>query len=219
MPTPLGLEAADDGEKLVDLGVVQRRRRLVHDEHARAVRKRLGDLHHLLARHGELGHLGARVELQVHGGEDVGGPGVQLRLVQHAEALARLAADEDVLRRRQVRHQVQFLVDDADAQFLRPPRRGNLGRPAVEQDLALVARVDAGEYLHQRGFAGAVLAHQRMHLAGLQLEAGVVQRPHAGERLADAAHGDERRHGRACLAPRPGRHDRASHAVAAALIS
>ena len=38
-------------------------------------------------------------------------------------------------------------------------------RLAVEQDLAGVGRVDAGQDLHQRRFAGAVLADDGQHLA------------------------------------------------------
>ena len=128
----LGLEAGDDGEELVDLGVVQRRRRLVHDQHARAVGQRLGDLDHLLAGNRQPADRGARVELEMHRGEDLGGVGIQLRLVeQQAAGLARLAADEDVLRRRQVRHQVEFLMDDADAEILGLARRVDLDRLAV----------------------------------------------------------------------------------------
>ncbi len=40
------------------------------------------------------------------------------------------------------------------------------------RNVAGVGRVDAGEDLHQRGLAGAVLAHQRMDRAALELEAG-----------------------------------------------
>jgi hypothetical protein len=39
---------------------------------------------------------------------------------------ARLAPDKDILRQRQVRHQVQFLVDHADPQVLRGARVRNL---------------------------------------------------------------------------------------------
>ena len=42
-------EAADELEEHVDLGVVERGGRLVHDEHLRVERQRLGDLDHLLA--------------------------------------------------------------------------------------------------------------------------------------------------------------------------
>ena len=64
----------------------------------------------------------------------------------------------------------------------------NSTRSPLELDLARVARVDAGEHLHQRALAGAVLAHQRMNLAREQAEVDRVQRPDAAERLVDAAH-------------------------------
>ena len=52
-PTPRAREVADDPEQLVDLGVVQRRGRLVHDQHVGVERQRLGDLDHLLLGDGE----------------------------------------------------------------------------------------------------------------------------------------------------------------------
>ena len=182
----LRLEPANDREELVDLGVVQRRGRLVHDQHARAVGQRLGDLDHLLAGDGQPRHFRTGIELQMHRGEYFGRVGVELGVVeQHAAELLRLAADEDVLRRGEVGHQVQFLMDDADAELLGAARRIDLDRLAVEQDLAFVGLVDAGENFHQRRLAGAVLAHQRVHFAGAKLEPCIVQRPHARKRLAD----------------------------------
>ena len=66
----------------------------------------------------------------------------------------------------------------------------------VDHELALVAavRVDAAEHLDQRGLAGAVLAAQRVDLAGAQVEADVLERDDAAEAL------DDRR------GPRGGRH-------------
>ena len=61
-------------------------------------------------------------------------------------------------------------------------------RLAVERDRAGVRLVDAGEHLEQRRLAGAVLPHQRVHLAGAHVEVDVVQHTHAEERLADARH-------------------------------
>ena len=52
---------------------------------------------------------------------------------------------------------------------------------AVEQDAALAARVDAGDDLAERRFAGAVLAEQRADLAAVDAHRDVVERPHAGE--------------------------------------
>jgi hypothetical protein len=119
-------------------------------------------------------------------------PGVEPALVEEQPGPARLAPDEDVLRDREVGHQVELLVDDADPELL-----GVLGTVdghplPVEEELALVGRVDAGQQLHQRGLAGAVLADQRQHLAAAQVEVHVLERLDAGEALGDPAHLQQR---------------------------
>ena len=67
---------------------------------------------------------------------------------------------------RQFRDEVQLLVDDRDPGRLGVADAGEAHRLAADPDLALVVGVHAGEDLHQRRLAGAVLAHQRVHLAG-----------------------------------------------------
>ena len=66
----------------------------------------------------------------------------------------------------------------------------NCDLAAVEQHPALVGPVDAGDDLDQRRLAGAVLAHQRVDLAGLEVERDVVERLDAGEGLARALDGE-----------------------------
>ena len=91
---------------------------------------------------------------------------VQLVLVeQQAERAPRLAADEDVLGDGQVIHQLEFLMNDPDPSRLRLARIGEGDLLAAVKDCPAVFCIDAGENLHQRRFAGAVLAHQRMDLA------------------------------------------------------
>ena len=109
---------------------------------------------------------------------------VEPALVEEETRAARLTPDEDVLRDREVAHQVELLVDDADAELLRVLGRDRLVRLAVEEELALVDLVHAGEHLHQRRLAGSVLADQRVHLAGAQVEVHVLERLDAGEALA-----------------------------------
>ena len=65
------------------------------------------------------------------------------------------------------------------------------GAPAIA-DLAVVVGLHAGQDLHQRRLAGAVLAHQRVHLAAAEVEADPGQRGHAGEALADAPRRQQR---------------------------
>ena len=51
---------------------------------------------------------------------------------------------------------------------------GDLDGLAVEQDLALVGLGEPVEDVHQRGLAGAVLAQQRVDLAGPHVEVDAV---------------------------------------------
>ena len=56
---------------------------------------------------------------------------------------------------------------------------------AVEQDAALVGVVEAGQQLHQRRLAGAVLAHQRDRLAGRDVQVDAAQRRLGGAGIAE----------------------------------
>ena len=66
--------------------------------------------------------------------------------------------------------------------------RGGERRPARPSpgDLARVRAVRPGQHLDQRRLAGAVLAEQAVHLAGLDVEVHAVERADAGELLDDA---------------------------------
>ena len=81
--------------------------------------------------------------------------------------------------------EVQFLVDDRDAVLLGVAWVAQRQAAAFEKHLALVVRVDAAEDLHQGGFAGAVLADQRVDFARLHGKRDVAQRLHTGKALAD----------------------------------
>ena len=52
---------------------------------------------------------------------------------------------------------------------------------AVEADFTAVGLIDAGQDLHQRGFAGAVLADQRGDRAATQFETRALERAHTAE--------------------------------------
>ena len=64
---------------------------------------------------------------------------------------------------------------------------------AVDDDFALVGLVDAGQDLDERGFAGAVFANQRRDLAGVERDADIVERLHAGKNLRNAPHFEDGR--------------------------
>ena len=98
----------------------------------------------------------------------------------------RLAAEKDVVGRRQFGNEIEFLMDDRDARPLGVLNAGELRRRAVEPNDAVVLDVHAGEDLHQGRLAGAVLADQRVHLAGPEIEIDVAERRDPAERFANA---------------------------------
>src|SRR5699024_9452842 len=81
------------------------------------------------------------------------------------QTLLRLPAEEDILRYRPVRKQVDFLVNDTDATFLCLSRMMEMDPLAIEQELPCVRLIHTGDDLHQRGFSSAVLPHQGMDFA------------------------------------------------------
>ena len=189
-------------EQPLGLARGERRRRLVEHQDAGLGVERARDLDQLLLGDREraddgLGPEGGAQALQ-HGAAAV----VHAAPVDHPAPAAQLLAEVDVLGHRQVRGERQLLVDDRDAVPLGGDRvAADLDRLAVDQDLAArIGLVGAGEDLHQGRLAGAVLAHERLHLAAPGLELDVVERLHAGERLGDVAH-LQRRH--AALRCRP----------------
>ncbi len=107
--------------------------------------------------------------------------GQQLALGQ-----ARVEAERDVFQHRQRLEQREMLENHANAEAAGGTRIGDSDRRAVEQNLALVRRLDPINHLHEGRLACPVLAEQRVNLAGLDLEVDVFVGAHAGKRLADA---------------------------------
>ena len=62
---------------------------------------------------------------------------------------------------------------------------------AFQINMAAVLVVDAKQALHQRGFSGSVLSHQRMHRTGFYGKIYIIERLYTGKLLADALHFQE----------------------------
>jgi hypothetical protein len=136
----------------------------------------------------------------MHAGEDVVGLRVELVFVEEqAEASARFAANEHILGDAQMIHQLEFLMNDADAHVLRLARARELDWLAVTEEFARIPRVHAGEDFHQGRLAGAILAHQRVDFTRHKFELDFVKRPHAGKALAEPFDRNERGHGAALM--------------------
>ena len=160
-----GLQRAHDADEIRDLGLAQSRGRLVHDDEPRLHRQRAGDLDQLLLGDRKVAHLRHRIALEADALGD------RLRLLGHAppaheQPRARLAADEHVLGDRHVGSEGEFLVDRDDASALGVVGRRKSDRLPEQLDLAGIGALRAGQDLQQRRLAGAVLAEQRVDLAG-----------------------------------------------------
>jgi hypothetical protein len=110
------------------------------------------------------------------------------------DAVDDLAAEKDVLRDRQVLRKRQLLEDRGDAGSGGILWRGEIDRRAVHADLALARRMSAGEDLDEGRLARPVVADQRQHFTGADLEVDAGERGEGAEALADALGGDERSH-------------------------
>ena len=185
-------ELPDEDEQVVDLRVGQDGGGLVEDKKSCVfMGQGLCNFDHLLLCDRQRLDDGLRVEIQMQLVEQLLRHGVLLRLVDE-QALHGLAPDIDVFRHGQVLHEVQLLMDDADAERLRVARAVDVDMLSKEFDRAAVARVDAGQHLHERRLAGAVFADQRHDLSLADLQLRVVQRVDAREVFLDTGHSENR---------------------------
>jgi hypothetical protein len=101
---------------------------------------------------------------------------------------AGLAAKKNVFASRQMRDEIKFLVDGADAQALRVLWVPDLDVLSVKNDLPRTLMIGSAQNFHERGFARAVLAEKDMNLTPPQIEINVVQSHDAGKGLPDMTH-------------------------------
>jgi hypothetical protein len=178
----LGPERAERGEEPVDLLRREHRGRLVHDQQLGVLEQAAHDLDALALAHREGVDLARRVERQA-----VGPAHLPYLAGQRPPLHGVVDAQRHVLQHRHRLEQREVLEHHADAERTRRLRVGDPDGAAVPQDLALVGVEHAVDDLDQRALAGAVLAQQRVDLAGAHLQAHAVVGEHAGEALGDPA--------------------------------
>ncbi len=188
--------AAQQAEHLVGLVRGEHRGRLVEDEHALVEIEELENFELLLLAGGERRHRHVERHPERHAVEE---RLERFHLLLPVDDRRRVgAADHEVLGAGQRRHQGEMLVDHADAERAGIARIADRDLLAAEQDLALVGRIEPHDAFDERRLAGAVLAEQRMKLAGLDLHRDVAERDQRPEDLghADGFERDRPRFGR-----------------------
>ena len=181
-------QIGDHLQQALRLGQRQAGRRLVHDDHPRVDRQRLGDLHELALRDGQVGHRRLGGEIGAEPPQQRQGFGPHAPVVDDAQRshAARLAADEHVGGHVEVLEQVEFLVHEGDA-GLGLPMRWSWPRertPSTRISPAL------GATTPPRIFISVLLPAPFSPIspstsAGVQMQRHVVQRNHAGIDFGD----------------------------------
>ena len=87
-----------------------------------------------------------------------------------------------------MRRQVQLLVDHGDSAMPRVERIGRHKGLAIQLDVAGLGAVSSAEHFHERALARAVLANERMDLAGSDSEGNILQGASGSEALLHPAH-------------------------------
>ena len=127
---------------------------------------------------------------------------VSLLLLAPAHAARRPASEaavqREVVHRVELEHEAEVLVDEAQPVGHRVPER-RTAPPSSSATAAGVGGVVAGQRLDQRRLAGAVLAHERVDLAGPDVERRVDQRARGPEGLRQPG---DAQHGRRSVRPR-----------------
>ena len=163
----------------------QHRGRLVEDQHARVAVERLEDLDALLLADRELPDARARIDGQAELLAELGDTRSSAARSGTSRRVA-LVAERDVLGDRERLDEAEVLVHHPHAARERVARRAQLHGLAVQLERPLVRAVEARDDVRERALARAVLAEQRVHLAGVDLEIDAGVRDDAGEALRDA---------------------------------
>jgi len=103
-------------------------------------------------------------------------------------AFERPAAKKDVLADVHVPAKREILVDHLDADVAALVWALEAHRLPGNQDFTGIALIRTGEYLHQRRFAGRVIADQTKNLAGIKSEIDLAKRLYGSEGFFDAPH-------------------------------
>ncbi len=196
--TPVA-QLAQRGEEELNLALVEGGGGFVQNEELRLGDDRLGELDKLPLGERKLSCLGLWIDLDSEIVEDSGCLCFDARVIDLPEPCGRHAPKEDVLRHGQVRAETQFLVDGADADRFGLVRRQALIRDAVERDRAGIGLMHSRHQVDPGALAGAVLTHQRVNFARVDIEAHPIEHDIARERLgqvggAQNGRGIERRH-------------------------
>jgi hypothetical protein len=178
----LGADIGDDLQERFGFVRRQRRCRLVEDDDAVRHQQHPGDLHQLALRDRKARHDRLGIDIGAEIADRLCGARVHRTVVQR-DALSNLASKIDVLRHRQIRCEKDLLMHQHDAVLFRIDRPRKADDLSVDRKFAVCRLMVAGKDLHQGGFAGAVLADDRVNLSGTHGQRNILEDFDNAERL------------------------------------
>jgi hypothetical protein len=185
-------EALDDLEQAIARGHVERGGRLVQNQDARLAKQGANDAAGLAVAQGDL--LDGPVEIQRPTQqlfEHRASAGALLPR-RHTRADEAVDAEPDVVEHGPRLRDKNLLEDGDDARLLGDPRgAGGEGARSLELDRARVWSVHPAQDLHQRALTRAVLADERVHLPGAELERRFAEGLCGTEGLGHPRHANE----------------------------
>jgi hypothetical protein len=120
------------------------------------------------------------------------GGGVELFPIDEGAGATRIgAAHEDVFGHGKGRDDVEFLVDEAQAEAMGLIGAVDMDRIAIEADIGAVGGGDAGQDFDEGGFAGAVFAHQSVNFTRRDVEVHTPKGRDAAIGLGHVFEGEE----------------------------
>ncbi|CRZ41818.1 Uncharacterised protein [Vibrio cholerae] len=139
----------NDIKQRFGFGIGQRIGRFIHDDNFRFKRQRFGNFHHLLLTQAQLSEQGFSTVFHIQTCEQL------IRFTMHfipqnaSEWRSHLTAKENIFRNRQLRDQVELLVNNADARQLRISWAFKTDRLALILNAARIFAINAGQNFHQ----------------------------------------------------------------------
>ena len=145
----LSLQIVHYAEKILNLGLSQRRGRFVENKKFRISRNGFGNFNHLLSADGERAEFDRRIDANAYAFEKFGRVRFHFPVVDKP-AFHRFSADINILRDRKVIHHIEFLMNYAYARCLRFGYRREFNFFAEVFDTSRVVSVYSAKHFHQR---------------------------------------------------------------------
>ena len=183
-PDSAARQAVHEGEQKVHLGSSQGGGGLVHQQNPRVLGNGLDDLDHFLDVHGEAAHQRRGIDIQPEPLQQGAGFGTLPAAVDEGkQPPGGLLVQKHVLRDREGRDQVAFLVDRDDPPGNRIPGSREPDRRPFHEQVPAVAREDPGDDFHERALPCPVLPNESLDDAREHIEVHTGEGLHALEGL------------------------------------